>query len=115
MKLSTAHRLAIIMFTAVLHHTSSCMDVMVSIATTQNNRTQEEGKLWITVDPHTDTENSIIKKIIDQYTNEHNRNIVPGMLKITQANKIRTSLAQLIEEGLDIHKHLILRALIQVH
>lgn len=116
MKLSTAHRLAIIIGAVVLHHTSACMDVLVTIAKSQENKTEEQGKVRITIDPDVDTENSIKAKIIRQYTKEYttDTNITPRTLKITQNNRTRTPLAQLLEEGLTLHKQLILRALIQV-
>jgi hypothetical protein len=117
MKLSAAHHLAIIIFTVMLHHTNACMNVIVTIAKSQKDQTQEQGKICITVDPGTDTEATIKAKIISQYTKQYtpDTDTTSLVFKITQANRIRTPLAQLLEEGLSLHKQLILRALIQVH
>jgi hypothetical protein len=113
MKLRLNHHFVIALSTLVLHQTNLCMNTLVCLALVNTKSTVECGKVRINV-TSLDTEATITEKILQaRHEQEINAPVLTTILKITLANRLRTPLAQLISEGFDLHKHLVLRALLQ--
>jgi len=118
MKASLYFQLTILLSTLVLPQSNSCMntmDTMVSLAIVNTKNTIECGNVKINIHPSRETETTIADKILQAYNALKNitADSSPAIIKITQANRTRTPLTQLISEGLALHNHLVLRALLQ--
>jgi len=115
MKLHLNHHLVIALSTLALHQTNFCMHgikAIVSLAMVDTKRTVECGKVEINITGF-DTEATITEKILQQCHGKEINALVATIIKITQANRIRTPLAQLLIEGFDLHEYLVLRVLLQ--
>lgn len=115
MKLRLNNHLVILLVTLALHQTNFCMDTLVSLAIVNTKNTTECGTVTIKIQPDSENEDSIAHKILLAYNalRVAAPGSLPAIIKITQANRVRTPLDQLIREGLAVHKHLVLRALLQ--